>query len=628
LTTPDWSDFKEQVRSQTDLVALVSETVSLQPRRGGSDFAGLCPFHDDHSPSFHVYPDRQTYRCWACNEGGDCFSWVMKIDGLPFRDTLELLAQRANIELPRRMPGRSEESRQNKASLYEIVAWAEGEFHRCLLEAPEASRAREYLRQRGFLPETVRQFRIGYHPDNWEWLLTKARGRFTPEQLYAARLVRARNEGNGYYDDFVDRLLFPIRDTRGRPVAFGGRILPDNQRPGAPKYLNSPESELFTKSSLLYGFDVARDGIRKSRTTIVVEGYTDCIIAHQYGINNVVGTLGTALTETHVTLLKRLANKVVQCFDGDEAGQNAVNRSLTKFIAQDVDLRILTLPAGIDPADFLRQEDADAFRQRVENAPELWDHKLQAAIHEFGVESIQARQNVLVEMLDLLAVAPRLSGTPRESLILSRLSQRVALQESEVRKQLATARRAHAQRGGSSAQSIGSDDGTPTDNLDQFDRMEVELLEVIFAAPEAVGTIQSEIAAAELAGGPVQNLLQLCYDLAEQGVVPSFERVVSELEDADQKRFAIAIEDESRRKQIAQKMSEHDTAGGPGEPAGYLHQIIENLKWRRRRQVHEQSKGQIAGLANSTDTLDSQAKQLLLRSAEFHKKRVQRQAST
>ena len=261
MTGGNAGDFKEQVRSQTDLVSLVGETVSLTARGGRGDHVALCPFHDDHNPSMHVYADRQTYRCWVCDAGGDCYSWVMHFENVGFREALEQLAERANLEIPRqrRVPGSGGDE---KSRLYEVLGWAEEQFHRFLLEDDDASRARDYLGQRRLGTEVVSLFRVGFHPPVWDWLQLKAQGLYRAAELEAAGLVRQRQDGSGLRDDFVDRVLFPIHDLSGRTVAFGGRILPDHSYPDAPKYLNSSENPVFSKKSLLYGLGLAREGIR------------------------------------------------------------------------------------------------------------------------------------------------------------------------------------------------------------------------------------------------------------------------------------------------------------------------------------------------------------------------------
>ena len=270
-------EFKELVRSRTDIVRLISETVSLHPH--GRVFKGLCPFHDDHKPSFDVNPERQTYKCWSCQEGGDCFSFVMKQDGLNFRETLEMLASRAGLEMPatlRRGPGDSPE----KPHLYDVLGWAENEFHQCLLSTAIAERARNYLQSRGFSNAMISKFKLGFHPESWDWLLQRAKGRFDVELLVKASLAKEREGRSGYYDQFVDRVMFPIHDERGRTVAFGGRILPDSTCKPDAKYLNSSETPVFSKSRTCYALDIARDAIKKTGTVLVMEGYADCDIGN------------------------------------------------------------------------------------------------------------------------------------------------------------------------------------------------------------------------------------------------------------------------------------------------------------------------------------------------------------
>ena len=340
------NDFREAVRTRTDLVSLIGESVGLKSLRGGREFIGLCPFHDDHNPSMHVYPDRQTFRCWVCNTGGDCFTFVMEESKVGFREALEMLAKRANLEMPRNFSrGEAGASQGDKSQIMEALLWAQNLFHAMLFrDHPAAKTALSYLeQQRGLSRETIKQFRLGYHPDDWNWLTNQARGKFSPEVLEAARLIGKRENGPGYYDNFVNRILFPIWNERGQPVAFGGRVMPGADDSHG-KYWNSPESVVFHKSRLVYALNIARDAIRKTDHAIVTEGYTDCIALHQAGITNVVGTLGTALTDQHVATLRRFVPKVVLVYDGDDAGQMAAERAVERFLAQDVDLRILTLP--------------------------------------------------------------------------------------------------------------------------------------------------------------------------------------------------------------------------------------------------------------------------------------------
>jgi DNA primase len=553
-------EFKELVRARTDIVGLISESVTLNSQRGGREFTGLCPFHDDHNPSMRVYPDRQSFRCWVCEAGGDCFSFVMKRERIDFREALEMLAQRANLELPKHYRSGPSEGGDNKNRLYEIIAWAAREFHDCLLRGDEGERARKYLRERGIAGQSIAKFGLGYHPNRWEWLIERARGKYTAEQLTMVRLAAQRDGGNGFYDYFVDRVLFPIRDAQGRPVAFGGRVLPGSDSQG-PKYWNSPESLLFNKSRFLYGLDQARDTISKSDTAVVVEGYTDCIMAHQHGLTNFVATLGTALNENHVLNLKRFARRVVLVYDGDEAGQNATERALPRLLAHEVDLRILPLPGGLDPADFLVEHGGEALRQLLEQSVEAWDRKFRMTIDRHGLDSIDARHRVLEEMLDVLMQVPVESAAglagkwqERESVILGRLAQRLRVTETFARQRLSDLRTAAQQRSAQRSQFASHDAETPRPAAPLFpsrptrdELAERELLAILFVMPECVTEIKAEICPEDLRNPHLRQLLEICFEMGNEGISPSYERVTSRLEDAALKSLAAQIDEHARQ---------------------------------------------------------------------------------
>jgi DNA primase len=434
------SDFKEQVRSQTDIVGLIGESVTLIPERGGQEFKCLCPFHDDNNPSMRVYPERQSYRCWVCDEAGDVYSWVMKREGLSFPEALELLANRAHLEMPRRSKGETSKFAR-KNDLYEVLKWAEIQFHECLLNSAQGEIARLYLDERGYTDETIRKFRLGYHPNDWEWLLKRAGKQFPAKLLVEARLAAVRQNSSSHYDYFVHRVLFPIHDEQRRTVAFGGRVIPGQTNDDQAKYWNSPESAVFYKSQVLFGLPDAKEGIKQENCVLVTEGYADCIACQQFGVTNVVATLGTALTDRHVNRLKAFAPKIVMVYDGDTAGQNAANRAIELLLGYGVDLRVLTLPDGQDPDDFLQEQGADAFRSLVQEAPEAWEFRLRYEIAKNGVDAINGREKVAESMLSLLAGVPGLAGTPREDLILGRVGKRLRMSEKALRKELERIRR-------------------------------------------------------------------------------------------------------------------------------------------------------------------------------------------
>jgi len=627
------ADIKELVRSRTDIVQLIGESLTLHPERGGRSFKGLCPFHPDHNPSLTVNPERQTYKCWSCGEGGDCFSFVMKYEGVGFREALEQLARRAGVELPRLAAPRAEGS-ISKQQLFDALAWAEQECHRFLLQGAAAQQAREYLRSRHVREDTIVRFRLGYHPDDWNWLLERGRGKFAVDVLQAAGLVESRDGGVGYRDKFlfVDRVLFPIRDERGRCVAFGGRMLPDAKLQKAGKYLNSDDGPVFHKSRLLYGLDQARDGIRHTGTAVVMEGYVDCIKAHQAGVVNAVATLGTALTETQVALLKRFAQRVVLVYDGDRAGQSAAARAIEKFLAQDVDIRILTLPDELDPDEFLETHGVLELERLIDTAPEAWEFQYRQSVGTHGVGTIAGRLRVLEDMLKLLTVAAGLAGSVKENLLLSQLSDRLRIGEADVRRRL---RELRAQTGASAANrkvAAGEFRGGEGDaarqaavvSLQQHptkdDLLECELVQALFTAPSMIGVVRQVIGLDDLRNALLRELVAVCFDLADQGEAPALERVLAAVECPHLKRLAVWLDEDAAQRRLAEKLTNAPSVGG----AGLLQEILERLSWRRLEESHETRKGRLAGKPEMPKSLDADMRELLKQAASYHRQRAAR----
>ena len=333
-------DLKEQVRSAVDIVDLMGSY--LEMRRQGRNYVALCPWHSDTKPSLNINPERQSWKCWVCDDGGDIFSFMMKREGVGFREALELLADRAGIEIQRAQPV-AVGSPSHKPTLFRVMEWAETQFHQCLLSDASAEPARVYLRDRGITEENWKKFHLGFAPGGWQWLADRAAAvNFGNDLLMAAGLLTHNQEKARTYDRFRERVMFSIRDPQNRPIAQGGRILPGAEE-GA-KYINSPETRLFSKSDNLYALDVARDTIVADKHAIVVEGYTDVIMLHQHGIGNAVAALGTALGPRHIKVLRRYTDRVTLVLDGDDAGQRRSNEVLEMFVASPIDLRIVTLP--------------------------------------------------------------------------------------------------------------------------------------------------------------------------------------------------------------------------------------------------------------------------------------------
>lgn len=369
--------FIQQVQQATDIVDLVSEYVALKKR--GKEFVGLCPFHQDSHPSMNVSPAKQIFKCFACGAGGTAFNFLMMYDKLEFPDAVRRLAERANIPVPeQRRPTEQARAGLSRNDLLAASLFA-ARWFREQLHSDAGRHALEYARGRGLTDESIKRFGLGYAPDGWDGLLRAATAKgISDRQLVAAGLCGRKDETGRCYDRFRNRLMFPIIEPGGKPVAFGGRALGDDPA----KYLNSPETQLFDKSGVLYALNWARSSIVSSKRVIVTEGYLDALMPIQAGVENVVATLGTSLTDRHVRLLARYADDVVLLFDADTAGQGATERALETFLSQRFHVRVATVPSGKDPCDMVLAEGPDALRRLADEAPDAlqyaWDRTYEA----------------------------------------------------------------------------------------------------------------------------------------------------------------------------------------------------------------------------------------------------------
>jgi len=575
---------KERVKQAINIVDLVGDY--LQLRREGRAYKALCPWHDDSRPSLQINPERQSFKCWVCDIGGDVFSFVMKMENLSFPEALKLLADRAGIPLV--TSGKPVRPGEDKQLLHQAMAWAEERYHQFLCTSPAAAPARLYLQERGLTDETVRRFHLGFAPPEWEWLAGEARGtRFNAQVLEAVGLIGKRQSGNGYYDRFRGRVLFSIRDLQGRPVGFGGRILPGAGEDQTAKYVNSPETPLFSKSQLLYGLDAARDAIVKARTAIVTEGYTDCLMAHQSGIAHAVAALGTAFGERHLQLLRRYTERIVLVLDGDEAGRRRTDQLLEMFIAEPVDLRILTLPDELDPCDFLRSRGRAAFEELLAGAVDALEHKFLASTGGMTAQSgVHETNRALEEILATLAKAPRLASAAagaarlKEEQILNRLAVKFGVSEERIRARMTSLRRTSRERGttGGAAETVSS--AAPT--LDAWER---ELLEIAILAPHCLPQMSEEISPDQLTSPVAREILSNCYALVD--TCPSlFDRLLVEFDEPGLKSLLVDLDERGRAK-------------GENEIASRLTQVL--ASFRRKFDQADQRRRTAALAARNVD---------------------------
>ncbi|MGE4544441.1 MAG: DNA primase [Pedobacter sp.] len=420
-------DKVEQIRARADIVEVISSYVNL--KRAGRNHVGLCPFHAEKTPSFNVNADRQIYHCFGCEVGGDVFAFLMNMEGLSFPEAVRRLGERYGIEVEEEtVTPEEEQRREERERLLRVTEVACEFYHRLLVEDPVGRPARSYLRQRGFDGELARQFKLGWAPAAWEALAKHLQEKgFDPKWARdRLGLVRASNEGRGDYDLFRRRLLFPILDERGRPVAFGGRILEGD----GPKYINSPESPIYHKGRVLYGLYQARDAMRHKGEAIVVEGYFDQLALYRAGFHNTVATCGTALTPDHVRLLKRFSDRVLLLFDQDSAGHKATFRAMEVLLPEGLQVSVVTLEPGEDPDSFLRNHDAQQMQQRLEAARSVVEVFIEQTLAEHG-EDIEGRARAVEKILVKLQLLP---GDIQRDLYLKDLAVRTGLDEQLLRR--------------------------------------------------------------------------------------------------------------------------------------------------------------------------------------------------
>ena len=398
-------DVIDQIKDRTDILDVISGYVTLS--KAGQNFKGLCPFHAEKTPSFMVSPSRQIFHCFGCGAGGNVFTFVMKMEGTSFPETVRELGVKAGVEVPVVQGARPAQDSGNKERLEQLNEAAAVWFRQCLLDPEAGKDARAYLSERGMTRETVDAFGFGWAPQAWDGLLKHLlKSGYTLPDLLAGGLItpkesagRNQKDASGYYDKFRSRVMFPIYDLRKKVIAFGGRILGE----GMPKYLNSPETPLFSKGRALYLLERARETAGKTTDTlIIVEGYFDAIALHQAGITNVVATLGTALTPEHIRTIRRYVTKVVLLFDPDPAGVRAALRTLDLFVNSGIGVRVVSLPAGDDPDTFIRAQGPEAFLLAQERAPSLLDFAVEHSLVQAASGVIEDRIRSVDEVLRIL----------------------------------------------------------------------------------------------------------------------------------------------------------------------------------------------------------------------------------
>ncbi len=468
----------DQVRLSIDIVDVVGDHVALTRR--GKSFVGLCPFHDDSTPSLNVSQEKQIYKCFACGAGGNSFTFLRDIENISFIEAVRQLADRTGIALPDAKPA-DPDQQEVFDQLYRANELAVKYFHHLLTQDEKAADAMAYLENRGINRDIIDAFSIGYAPDQWDGFLQVATRRgFSPQILERAGLVSQRQTGGGFYDRFRNRITFPIHAATGRPVAFGARALDPNEQ---AKYINSPETPVYNKSAILYGLWRDRDAIRDAGVALVVEGYMDLIALAQYGIENAVASSGTALTTDQARLLRRYAPKTILIFDGDTAGATAAMRGIGSLFEVGLEVRVVTLPEDHDPDSYVRAHGPDGLLRLTENAAPAIDFLMEQFEQRDDLSTIDGKTRTAHALAELVGRIKDIALKPLKQFLIKDIAEKIGIDEETLIRIAQTQRR-----------STRSQNGQPEpESYDTRPRSERELLTFLMQHPETADTVLQQI---------------------------------------------------------------------------------------------------------------------------------------
>jgi len=466
-----------EIREASSIVEVISDYIGL--KKVGVNHKGLCPFHSEKTPSFHVNENKRFFHCFGCSTSGDVFAFLMKHDNLSFVEAARLLAKRYGIDLPEKPLNSLDRQRlSERESFFSINESVAQLYNRLLLNDVRAARAREYLSQRGIEAETIQEHCIGFSPDSWDTVVQHLKNNaFSPELAGKIGLIVSKGGGQ-HYDRFRNRIIFPIWNVSRNIIGFGGRVIDQ----GEPKYLNSPESVIYNKRHNLYGLQSAGHHIQKEGRALIVEGYLDVLTLHQAGIKNTVAALGTALTEHQIQLLKRYTADIITVFDADPAGEKAMTRSLEPFLHNGVSPRVIVLPKGEDPDSFVRNQGGAAFREKIADAGFLLDFVIERIIARHDISSPRGKVAVCDETVALLK---QITDPMERDLYEQKIARRIGVSQAQIHSRGASQ---PAQKTGAQASPAKQESATGSDKS-----AEIFILQILVAHPEYIGRINQDI---------------------------------------------------------------------------------------------------------------------------------------
>jgi DNA primase len=505
--------FSDELRTQADIVKIVGDYVSLKKK--GNNYWACCPFHGEKTPSFSVNANKGFFKCFGCHKAGDVFTFVMEIEGVSFPEAVKTVAEKSGIAVPVVEESREYEERDRlRNELLQLNQWAVEFFALSLTETGEGRRGLAYLEQRGVQEATRKLFKLGYAPNSWDALsgYLKSKGA-SLAQIERSGLVSLKEQG-GFYDRFRGRLMFPICDAQGRVVAFGGRILGE----GEPKYLNSPETALYTKGQHLFGLSYARDPIRQRGYAILVEGYLDFLIPYQAGVRHLVASLGTALTDNQVRLLGRYAKRIIVNFDPDAAGVNATKRSLELLLSQGFKVNVLTLPDNLDPDEFIRERGAEGYYQLLKTSQSFLDYIVEQAVRAHD----QTRPAGKIETVNAILPYLRMVNDKIERAEhFERIADRLKIESKLLREEFNKA---------ALTQQARVSDRALKETL-AVKPAELKLLEVLLNYAALRGRLLQQLREEDYAGLRTERLFHLIFEFEQRNIDPNYANLTHELDD-------------------------------------------------------------------------------------------------
>ncbi len=513
----------DEIRTQNDIVEVIREC-GVPLEQAGRNYRGLCPFHPEKTPSFSVSQEMRIFKCFGCEVGGNVIHFLQKHEGKTYFEAVEWLAERANISLPTK-DGKVSARQKLFGELSELNRFAVKYYHELLRTGQHSQHAREYLKNRGVVSQTTHLFQLGYAKQERRDLYKAATHEgWNVQQLVDAGLIK--NEDKGPQDRFWNRILFPINNTRGVPVGFGGRALSNEHQ---PKYLNSPGTVLYNKSDILFNLDKAKQFITRKQSALLVEGYMDVLMLHQHGIENVIASSGTSLSENHASLLKRYTPEVVIVFDGDASGLQAAQRGLARLIAEEIRVRIALMPSGDDPDSFVKAHGADVFNELVDKAINLIEFQIQSAIQRDNIRSPEVKTQVVKDICTILVnIKNRVERTEYVKYAVKELDIDAGLLWQELRdmglKDNPSPRQATTRK-------------PPLKKLSPREQIELQFVQTLIQAPELISHIKAKFDYHDITNANFVKIVQLLWEATENGESVDIQHILNTCEDEFVKAF-------------------------------------------------------------------------------------------